>query len=758
MGRKPNAMILRHFHRNEKLSDNSNRYAHTCKHCGTRFPKGRADALVNHTLKKCPSMTIDARRRAVLEHSGLPDDGTYHVQDELQNDGSEPNGMHDGGNNWTGLQLLAEVSRREFKPNANNSQLNAARPLRVQEHYSLDNPPVSYVQRTSREKKCFGNHSSLQPGPYAISRSSSPNFSMAARATSVAQAAAAGFAPNMVDPENLDPEILRDDSSMIPNTAMGPADQLFAQQMQNADVEMADHHVNSDEHSSPWPMGNDHADDNDNDMYQEAPRTIQPSIERPSPVGYPQQESNFRPLAILPAGASMTTQFSAEPGDGQRHANRKSRNNFTDLRRLEVQGVRKKGACIRCRILKKPCDAGDPCKACASVDCARIWKNECSRERLAKELDMFSASLHMILMRIKLEAQQPTADWTSVNIQIEASHHPDVGIFALLKVANEGQVKVDSNVDPSLNDVAGGGIVHVLVQTPNTLDDRIEKYASQMTEIFIQREPSDFMKTTLTIATETLQAKNDILLQQALDLWVMVHILVDHEVRWVFTRRTDSKGPAGSVPGVSERSWRLINAQLSSAVEKKAAALAKEVLNGIEGRLLKPEGKRSFVLFLIGLLVCNCLEKTTWFFNSYQQVPLLEDWPLGKEPKVYAEQGEKVTNMISMLLRMKYIPPTVGTDNNGYIQSTYSENATQFFERERLLHARDNAEFNPLDSRCFELRFCSRLLLNEGPAKTPRQYPNPLTKPSPSNQASPSNQTSSPSQPNRAPPEIPWAP
>jgi hypothetical protein len=137
------------------LSDNSNRYEHTCKRCGERYPKGRSDALINHILKKCSRITADERKKAFIEHGNLPDDGTYFAHGQLQN-GGQPGEVPNGGNDWNALQVLAEVSRNFEQPHNNprnaRPQPGAPNQLQITEHFTPDNPPVSFEQRASRDK------------------------------------------------------------------------------------------------------------------------------------------------------------------------------------------------------------------------------------------------------------------------------------------------------------------------------------------------------------------------------------------------------------------------------------------------------------------------------------------------------------------------------------------------------------------------------------------------------------------------------
>jgi hypothetical protein len=117
MGRKPNQLILEFFIRGQKLEDASNRYQHTCKACGEKFPKGRIDSLTNHLVKKCQAIPIRDRQRVLLRLHELPD---------LADGDAGPKSLTNGGMNkgktvdlpyatrhsFDGLNVLAEASRQ----------------------------------------------------------------------------------------------------------------------------------------------------------------------------------------------------------------------------------------------------------------------------------------------------------------------------------------------------------------------------------------------------------------------------------------------------------------------------------------------------------------------------------------------------------------------------------------------------------------------------------------------------------------------
>jgi hypothetical protein len=159
-------LILQHFERGPKLNDASNRYEHTCKGCGEKFPKGRIDSLTAHILKKCVAMRDQDRQRAAIQFNHL---------NELQNAAHGHGDIHMKGKtvdlpivnrNWSALETLAEVSRQidlnenkhDGTPHDRGGMGGPSDPLRgdrleLQEQYTLDNPPVSYEQRVLRDKK-----------------------------------------------------------------------------------------------------------------------------------------------------------------------------------------------------------------------------------------------------------------------------------------------------------------------------------------------------------------------------------------------------------------------------------------------------------------------------------------------------------------------------------------------------------------------------------------------------------------------------
>lgn len=116
MGRKPNQLILEFFIRGQKLEDASNRYQHTCKACGEKFPKGRIDSLTNHLVKKCQAIPLRDRQRVLLRLHELPDlaDGDLNKDPNVARAGKGKAGdlPFTTRQNFDGLNVLAEASRQ----------------------------------------------------------------------------------------------------------------------------------------------------------------------------------------------------------------------------------------------------------------------------------------------------------------------------------------------------------------------------------------------------------------------------------------------------------------------------------------------------------------------------------------------------------------------------------------------------------------------------------------------------------------------
>lgn len=155
------AVVLQYFQRGPKLNDSSNRYEHTCKACGQHFPKGRIENMQTHLEKQCTAISPIDRQKALISWKASSSDGSHMHDGQIQLHGPTVD-LPIAPRNWTPLETLAEASRqiglseKHVRPggskdgNGGPSSESRADKLELEEHYTPDNPPVSYEQKKRR--------------------------------------------------------------------------------------------------------------------------------------------------------------------------------------------------------------------------------------------------------------------------------------------------------------------------------------------------------------------------------------------------------------------------------------------------------------------------------------------------------------------------------------------------------------------------------------------------------------------------------
>lgn len=519
-------------------------------------------------------------------------------------------------------------------------------------------------------KKNFRRESeaSLPPANFAaqlgLSRSVSPSLVMAA--TSMAAAAEARFVPSMVDPQLLGEDLSR----------QNVREKTIEQALAEASASFSDHMFGPPaEQQMVWPMLNG----TDGNGYAGAEVPDHP-MEDP-------QITRAHPRALA-MSQSMTTEFSAEYGNGEKGNKPKVRGRFTADRRKEVQVVRKMGACMRCRMLKKPCSDESPCGTCKSVESARLWKVPCIRNRLGEDFAMYSAGLHTVLAHREETRTQATIHRTDVSHVIECSHFPQTTVYATFNAREGRPITSVGNIDPGLDANFNINSVKWLDHERDDLPVKLEAYMKRMSNVFFENESSDFMRITLTIAQALAVEKDDALLSLVLELWSVVHILVDHELSWTISERVNPDAPAGQGPIIDRNANRstydLLCLQLNAAAEKKAALICKKVMSDLEKRLMQ-RVPNAFETFLVGIILLNCVERSTWLFKSWEQESFNSRWPLNeRQPSSFCAQGDKMTDMLDMLLRVRHVPPKTYTKPDGIIATDVNDGQREYFEHLQL--------------------------------------------------------------------------
>ena len=234
----------------------------------------------------------------------------------------------------------------------------------------------------------------------------------------------------------------------------------------------------------------------------------------------------------------------AEYGNGRKTSKPKVRSRFESGRRKQVQRVRKIGACLRCRMLKKPCGEGTPCETCTSVSSARVWSWPCTRVNISDLCEMFSAGLHVALSHEAIVQAKSKAQFGDELYLIDISHFPDTNKYTTVNSVQGQEIPPAGNIDPGLNE---GVTAKTRRLFHDDLQPKLDSYAGMMLITFISRETSHFMHVTLDTALQR-SADNDAL-ALALELWVTVHILVDSSTPWVMSvRSSELVAPERAIP------------------------------------------------------------------------------------------------------------------------------------------------------------------------------------------------------------------
>lgn len=679
MGRKPNPLILEYFVRGPKLNDNSNRYPHTCKQCGENFPKGRIDSLTAHITKKCPAISDSDRMRACLELHGITAaraaaaERHHHTDAQVAGQSAAQLALPQG---WSALETLAEASRQvDLNENSRGQKLqdgsnpgSVARPntadrFELQEQFTLENPPTSYDGRplsnqsngNIRKGDLEFNLGSLMPTAIdhevsgsIVTQGSSPavELSPEERLQALLPASASSPDPSNIsvavaatarlNPSFLDPQLVENDASSASPPIADPPPAVDTVQETICDSNV----------SQPWGEM----------TYLTATTPVPLHTEMP-PVPPPMNRGGVR----------MDTSEGLLNGRA-----RNARSRFTPARRKEVQEVRKIGACIRCRILRKNCGKGTPCDTCRKVLAPRVWRTGCVRTRLHEQLDLYSAGVQVVLSQNRINLLKEQLQMENNGSIIEVSHFPETektiafGTLVALLEPSESQAESRQSKDPFHQ-------VIMIDQDTEDIPAKAEMYMKDVLQLFIEREPSKFMRVTLETAMDQLARTDDDLLRRALELWGLVES-IDRERQWTILEKPSTEGeePRWIKEAQNENDadiYTMICMQLNAAAERKANSTSKSLLNHMDRLLTDSKTKVGFKMFLTALIFLNCVEKSTWAFKAWEQHHLRPGWPLERDPSVFTQQGGNLAGLLKMLLSIRKALPQTTRDAEGKLST-----------------------------------------------------------------------------------------
>lgn len=457
--------------------------------------------------------------------------------------------------------------------------------------------------------------------------------------------------------------------------------------------------------------------------------------------------SHPRPLAMNPnTHAHFTTDFSMN----QKPLKPKVRGRFSDSRRKEVQEVRKRGACIRCRMLKKPCSGENPCNTCQNVESARLWKQPCIRTRIAEEFNLYSAGLHGVLAYHATNQAKGQIRLDQTPGRIEATHQPDSGIFATFAPlkCQLAQGSQNADIDPAMFDASTSPDLE-LIDGDDDIGGKLDLYIKKIGPYLFETEDSPFMRTTQQIASSMISPNQEGLLSKVLELWNYTRVLTSDNVSLqLFFNPTLAPTMTPVTMSQSDMqeatrtrmtrlnhasSYDLIKMQLMGAAEKRAGSLARALMNDLERRLLQRQQANPFETFLVAVILLACVERMCWLFRTWEIPCQLQDgtqgssspcegrnakWPLDKAPAFFSQQGERFSDTVNMLLKMRGVPPKpIPRSTDGVLVmwgDDVDEKVREWYEgialTTQVLDDRANARFVGHGPREWELKFVGKII------------------------------------------------
>lgn len=316
-----------------------------------------------------------------------------------------------------------------------------------------------------------------------------------------------------------------------------------------------------------------------------------------------------------------------------------------------------------------------------------------------------------------------------------------------------------------------------LIDSDDDISGKLELYVKKMGAHFFDVEDSSFMKTTSQTALSMTSSNPDGLLPKVLELWNLTRLLTSRNLDWhLFSNPSLAPTVAPSTLSsvdmdelsrtyitnhTHQSSYNLIRTQLMGATEKRAASLARVVMNDLERRLLQRQQANPFETFLVAVILLACVERMCWLFRTWEVQPTVgaqldtdeiqQDfsteqhlvsalhiptsptasipdlpntplrhprWPLDKSPASFSQQGERFSDILNMLLKMRGVPPKPAPRSTDGILAIWGDDVDEKVRAwydgiavtNETLDDKANARYVGEESREWELKYVGKVI------------------------------------------------
>lgn len=392
----------------------------------------------------------------------------------------------------------------------------------------------------------------------------------------------------------------------------------------------------------------------------------------------PPKPTSMQPMMGIPTRSVFRLDQNGSKG-------RHSRARFSEPRRKEVQNIRRIGACIRCRILRKTCSQGDPCETCRKVLSPRIWNTGCIRTKFTDKLDLYGARVQAHNCSRTVEQLQQLSNTAHPVVVLDATHS-DEGVtltFETLRATKAGEY-----VDPTLSEEFQTIFPRILMADPRyDLPEKMQTYVEQILPELVRKEEAAFSRITLEMALEQAALSGNRILKLALDLWGYVE-MIERELKWKYSVQASPVAREKARPITKETDedlYKVLGLQMSTAAEVKAEMTSKQLLLHMGRDLQDGRAVVDKPMFCAILLLLLSVEKSTWAFLIWERVPQLKDhWPLQAPPSDFTRQGDQLAELLRMLLTIRKALPKVTVREEDDILTTEDPEYKSYFEQINL--------------------------------------------------------------------------
>lgn len=313
----------------------------------------------------------------------------------------------------------------------------------------------------------------------------------------------------------------------------------------------------------------------------------------------------------------------------------KVRGRFSDSRRKEVQHTRKIGACMRCRMLKKPCSGETPCHQCTKIDSARVWRQPCIRTKIAEEFGLYTAGLFAIRAYQNGNRIKELLHFDLDHGRVEARIFANTSLFATFDVRAGRNLATPYLQEEHLEqNRTGTPEVQMIATNEDDVCGKLEEYIRKLALEVYSNECSHAVRVGLEHARKIFATTQSVLIFRTVELEICTRLLCGELSFELFynPREPSQFAPyeahleIGSPPHIpitpesNKKTHELMASQLLGNVERRAATLSKNVMNELERRLLQRQQAHPFETFLVSIILLSCVQRMCALYRKLEHL------------------------------------------------------------------------------------------------------------------------------------------